>query len=65
MDEATKYPRHCRRNIRTLMSRLCTDAQTAYAMILMTAALMDLSPDDDRVAETVLMDCGIESPMYA
>jgi len=48
-----------------LMSRLCTDAQTAYAMILMTAALMDLSPDDDRVAETVLMDCGIESPMYA
>ena len=60
MDEATMYPRNCRRNIRTLMNRLSTDAGTAYAMMLMTAALMDLSPDDDKVTDMILEDCRVE-----
>ena len=60
MDEATMYPRNCRRSIRTLMNRLSMDAGTAYAMMLMTAALMDLSPDDDKVTDMILEDCRVE-----
>ena len=33
--------------------------ETAYSMILMTAALMDLRPDDDQVVDMILEDCGI------
>ena len=34
--------------------------ETAYAMMLMTAALMDMNPDDDEVVHLILQDCGIE-----
>ena len=54
------YPKHCRRNIRKLTSRLCADADTVYSMMLMTAALMDLHPEDDEVADMILMDCQVE-----
>ena len=32
----------------------------AYAMMLMTATLMDLHPEDDEVVHLILQDCGIE-----
>ena len=54
------YPVKCRKNIRILSDRLGTDAETAYRMMLMTALLMDLRPEDDRVAEMVLEDCKVE-----
>ena len=33
--------------------------ETAYAMMLMTATLMDLHPEDREVADMILEDCGI------
>ena len=60
MDLTRAFPAHCRRNIRKLTSMLCTDAETAFAMMLMTAALMDLDPGDDKVAELILIDCNVE-----
>lgn len=58
-----QYPQKCRRNIRTLCERLCTDNATAYSMLLMTAALMDTRPEDEMVVETILEDCnmGVEA----
>ena len=61
MDELIFYPRNCRKNIRTLTEMVGMCAETAYGMILMTAALMDLRPEDDRVCEMILADCGIET----
>ena len=60
MHEIDRFPAACRKNIRKLTAMLSTDCQTAYAMLLLTAALMDLKPDDPRVAETVLIDCRVE-----
>ena len=34
------------------------DEHDAYAMLLLTAALMDLHPDDDEVVAMILQDCG-------
>ena len=46
---------------RVKLARRITDAvpvddETAYTMILMTAALMDLRPDDDAVVDMILED---------
>ena len=60
MDSTIMYPRKCRRNIRLLMNEIGTGPETAYAMMLMTAMLMDLHPEDDEVAEIILKDCGVE-----
>ena len=54
------YPLHCRKNIRKLTAMLNTDPETAYAMMILTAVLTDLSPDDDRIIEMILMDCNVE-----
>lgn len=60
MDDLSLYPMHCRQSIRKLMSMLNTDAETAYNMIRMTAVLMDLRTNDERVVNAILMDCDIE-----
>lgn len=57
--ELTIYPKRCRMNIRRIVSAIGTGEETAYAMILMTAALMDLHPDDPKVAEIILDDCDL------
>lgn len=57
---AITYPANCRRSIRKLTDVLGVSDETAYAMILMTATLMDLRPDDSKVTMLVLQDCGIE-----
>lgn len=54
------YPKLVRRNISILCDRLCVDPETAYAMLLMTAALMDLNPEDGKVVEIILMDNNME-----
>ena len=59
MDITTMYPKPCRKNIKRLISAVGMSVETAYAMMLMTAALMDLRPEDDDVADMILEDCGI------
>lgn len=65
MNDLNCYPVYCRKNIRKLMQMLCTDAQTAYGMMKMTAALMDLNTNDDKVIESILMDCDLEMEVRA
>ena len=60
MNATAGYPKKCRRNILLLMDEIGTAPETAYAMMLMTAMLMDLQPEDDAVAEIILKDCGVE-----
>lgn len=59
MDDLSIYPVRYRRNIRKLMYMLSADAEIAYSMMQMTALLMDLPIEDDKVIEMILMDCGI------
>ena len=60
MDTAIMYPRKCRKNIHTIVIQVGASEETAYAMMLMTALLMDLRPEDDKVLHIILQDCGIE-----
>ena len=60
MNEIDRFPERYRKNIRRLMNMLTTDAETAFAMMVMTATLMDLNPDDDEVVEMILTDCNVE-----
>jgi hypothetical protein len=53
------YPEKCRRNLNRITALTKAGVETAYAMMLMTAMLMDLRPEDDEVAEMILEDCGI------
>lgn len=54
------YPRNCRKNIKRLVGLLGVSVETAYAMMLMTAMLMDLLPEDEQVTDMILKDCGME-----
>lgn len=60
MDTAIMYPKRCRKNIHRLVNEIGVSVETAYAMMLMTAMLMDLHPEDDEVLHIILQDCGIE-----
>ena len=60
MNDLGNYPKQCRKSIRKIMHMLSTDAETSYKMIRMTAMLMDLNLDDERVVFYIMMDCGIE-----
>lgn len=51
-----EYSDACKANIQTIISAVDTEIKTAYAMILLTATLMDLSPEDPKVAEIILED---------
>lgn len=51
------YPLKCRDSIRRIADETGASAETAYAMMLMTAALMDLRPEDTQVTEIILDDC--------
>ena len=54
------YPKACRKTITRLMEDIGVDSETAYRMILMTAALMDLRPEDEMVEHIILQDCRVE-----
>lgn len=59
MDPTTIYPKNCRKNINRIVNAIGASVETTYAMMLMTAMLMDLQPEDDAVADMILEDCGI------
>lgn len=65
MDITIMYPKKCRSGIRTLVNEVGVSVETAYAMMLMTATLMDLRPEDDQIVEIILADCGISSQAIA
>ena len=65
MDTAIMYPKRCRKSIHTIVSQVGASEETAYAMMLMTATLMDLRPEDDDVLHIVLQDCGVEDGCIA
>ena len=60
MDRAIMYPKKCRKSINTIVNEVGASVETAYAMMLMTAALMDLKPEDEEVIHIILEDCGVE-----
>lgn len=60
MNATLMYPKRCRNGIQTIVNETGMSIETAYAMMLMTAALMDLSPEDRQVVHIILQDCGIE-----
>ena len=57
METAIMYPEKCRKSIGRIVRETDVSVETAYAMMLMTAMLMDLCPEDEAVAEIVLKDC--------
>ena len=59
-DSIIMYPKRCRQAIKTSVNEIGASVETAYAMMLMTATLMDLNPDDEKVVHIILKDCGIE-----
>lgn len=59
MDQTILYPKNCRKNINRIVSAVGASVETAYAMMLLTATLMDLRPEDEEVADMILEDCGI------
>jgi hypothetical protein len=59
MDTTIMYPEKCRKNLNRISALTGAGIETAYAMMLMTAMLMDLRPEDEKVAEMILEDCGI------
>ena len=59
-DSMIIYPKKCRQSIKTIVNEIGASTETAYMMILMTAALMDLQPEDEEVVHIILKDCGIE-----
>ena len=60
MDAIIMFPKVCRKGIRTLTDTIGVSLDTAYNMMLTTATLMDLRPEDERVVEMILRDCGME-----
>lgn len=60
MDGMLMYPKRCRESIRTIVNEVGMSVETAYAMMLMTATLMDLKPEDEEVVHIILQDCGVE-----
>ena len=54
------YPGKCHKNIKRLCTVLCTDAETSYAMMLLTATLSYLNPEDPMVVGMILDDCNVE-----
>ena len=59
MEKTIMYPKKCRKSISRIVDAVGMSIETAYMMMLMTAALMDLDPGDDKVADIILEDCGI------
>ena len=58
--DMTIYPKRYRKSIAMLTNRIGMNAETAYRMMLMTAMLMDLHPEDDEVVQLIFEDCGVE-----
>lgn len=61
MNDMALYPKRCSRNLHRIVDATGASVETAYGMMLMTAMLMDLHPEDEEVADMILEDCGISS----
>ena len=59
MNAMTAFPKRCRESIRRITNETGIPIETAYAMMLMTATLMDLKPEDEQVVDIILADCGV------
>lgn len=59
MDQTILYPKASRKNIKRIVNAIGVSVETAYAMMLLTATLMDLQPEDTEVSDMILEDCGI------
>lgn len=59
MDTALMYPQVCRKNLKRLKAATGISEELIYAMMLTTAALMDLKPWDEEVVDMILEDTGI------
>ena len=46
-----------RKNVDRIMTETSIDEETAMAMLLLTATLMDLCPWDSEAADIVISDC--------
>ena len=57
MGDTIMYPERCRKGIGRIIRETDVSIETAYAMMLMTALLMDMCPEDEAVTEIVLKDC--------
>lgn len=64
-DPTIMYPKKCRESIKRIVNEVGASVETAYAMMLMTAMLMDLMPEDEKVLHIILEDCGVEDGDYA
>lgn len=60
MNAMTAYPKKFRDSIQRIVNEIGAAPETAFAMMLMTSALMDLRPEDEQVVHIILQDCGIE-----
>lgn len=54
------YPKRYHKSIARIINEIGASPETAYAMMLMTAMLMDLEPEDEKVVHMILVDCGVE-----
>ena len=50
------FPENCQWSVKTVSEKLKTDYETAYAMIVLNALLMDLYPSDTVVVRIILED---------
>lgn len=58
MDDEKTYPKACKAGIQRIVRAVGENAETAYAMMLMVSLLMDLPPEDEKVVQIILHDCG-------
>ena len=65
MNAISMYPKRYRNSIKRIVNEIGASVDTAYGMMLMTAALMDLHPEDETVVHIILQDCGIEDSEIA
>ena len=65
MSALRKFPARCGKSIRILRDEVGVCEDPAYQMMLMTATLMDLRPEDEKVVHIILRDCGIEDEEIA
>ena len=65
MNAINMYPKRYRNSIKRIVNEIGASVDTAYGMMLMTATLMDLHPEDETVVHIILQDCGIEDSEIA
>ena len=55
-----EIPELYRKNVKKVAERAEVSEESAKMMILITAALMDLYPDDERIVDLLMKDIGLK-----